>query len=167
VAGDLLWVIDTGHHRILAWRSCSTVDQQPADRVIGQLGFNQEGQNAKRTIGLVLGQADFWQGKPNRGEVDTAADPLHWCYGVFYHQGKLFIADTGNRRVLVWSQLPQETGQPVDLVLGQPDFTSLNENGGGSPTAADLRWAHGNTVWNGNLVVADAGNNRVLFWGLQ
>jgi hypothetical protein len=199
-------VADTGHHRLLGWRSRPTVDNQPADWVIGQPTFEQEGQNGKGAIGaatvsvptgicateqglivadawnhrvliwqmrpeasnvpadVVLGQADFLHGEPNQGAVDTAGNRLHWCYGVFYHQGKLFVSDTGNRRVLVWNQLPQENGQPADLVLGQPDFTSRNENGGSSPTAASMRWAHGITVWNGNLVVADAGNNRVLIW---
>lgn len=201
-----LWVADTGHHRILGWRSCPTVDNQPADWVIGQPDFGQEGQNGKGGIGavtvsvptgicateqglivadawnhriliwhhrpeashvpadVVLGQTDFDQGQPNRGYAETAADRLHWCYGVYYHQGKLFVADTGNRRLLIWHELPQHNGQPADRVLGQPDLTSRNENGGGSPTAASLRWAHGITVWNGNLVVADAGNNRVMIW---
>ncbi len=199
------WVADTGHHRLLGWRTCPS-DNQPADWVIGQSGFDQEGQNGKGSIGpatvsvptgicateqglvvadawnhriliwhqrpeadnvpadVVLGQADFTQGDPNRGLTETAADRLHWCYGVYYHEGKLFVSDTGNRRLLIWNQLPQQNGQPADLVLGQPDFTSRNENGGTSPTAASLRWAHGITVWNGNLVVADAGNNRIMIW---
>lgn len=201
-----LWVADTGHHRLLGWRSRPTQDNQPADWVIGQSNFEQEGQNGKGAIGaatvsvptgicaterglivadawnhriliwhtcpeashvpadVVLGQADFQQGEPNRGDAETAGDRLHWCYGVLYYQGKLFVSDTGNRRVLIWNQLPQNNGQPADLVLGQPDFTSRNENGGNSPTAASLRWAHGITVWNGNLVVADAGNNRIMIW---
>ncbi len=201
-----LWVADTGHHRLLGWRSRPIVDNQPADWVIGQPNFNQEGQNGKGAIGpatvsvptgicatehglvvadawnhrvliwhtrpeasnvpadVVLGQANFYRGEPNRGNMETASDRLHWCYSVLYHAGKLFVADTGNRRILIWNQLPRENGQPADLVLGQPDFNSRNENGGGSPTAASLRWAHGMTVWRGNLVVADAGNNRIMIW---
>jgi hypothetical protein len=139
-----LIVADAWNHRVLIWHERPEDSNVPAD--------------------VVLGQADFSQGEPNRGEVDTAGDRLHWCYGVFYQDGRLFVSDTGNRRVLVWNQLPQVNGQPADLVLGQPDFTHRNENGGGSPTAASLRWAHGITLWNGDLVVADAGNNRILIW---
>jgi hypothetical protein len=139
-----LIVADAWNHRILIWHTCPEASHVPAD--------------------VVLGQADFQQGEPNRGDAETAGDRLHWCYGVLYYQGKLFVSDTGNRRVLIWNQLPQNNGQPADLVLGQPDFTSRNENGGNSPTAASLRWAHGITVWNGNLVVADAGNNRIMIW---
>ncbi|MFB2880259.1 hypothetical protein [Floridanema aerugineum] len=201
-----LWVVDTGHHRLLGWRSHPQSDNQPADWIIGQPDFFSEGKNSNGNptastlsvptgicicgeglavadawnhrvliwkqipedsnvpADIVLGQADFSQGEPNRGFVDTECDRLHWCYGVFYHQGKLFVADTGNRRVLIWNQLPESNGQPADLVLGQPDFTSRNENGGGTPTAASMRWCHSIAIWQGNLVVADAGNNRIMLW---
>jgi hypothetical protein len=83
---------------------------------------------------------------------------------VLYHDGKLFVADTGNRRVLIWNELPVENGQPADLVLGQSDMTTRHENGGGTPTASSMRWGHSLAVWQGNLVLVDAGNNRVLIW---
>ena len=89
---------------------------------------------------------------------------MHWPYGVFYHQGRLFIADTGNRRVLIWHQLPTENGQLADVVLGQPDMISRNENGGASATAASMRWCHDIAFWGENLVVSDAGNHRVMIW---
>lgn len=201
-----LWVSDTGHHRLLGWRSVPTTDSQPADWVIGQPDFYHEGQNAKGTPGrttfsvptgickfgeglavadawnhrvliwktlpednnipadLVLGQANFTDNQPNQGQKDAAANTLNWCYGVFSHQNKLFVADTGNRRVLIWHQLPQENGQPADLVLGQPNTTSHDENGGDSPSASSMRWCHDITLWGDNLVVTDAGNNRVMIW---
>ncbi|WP_143467633.1 hypothetical protein [Leptolyngbya ohadii] len=200
------WVSDTGHHRLLGWRSMPQTDHQPADWVIGQPDFQREGQNAKGQPGratvsvptgicgcgnglavadawnhrvliwkempqdhnvpadLVLGQADFSQNQPNRGEQETRADRLHWSYGVFFQEGRLFVADTGNRRVLIWNQMPEENGQPADVVLGQADMTLRNENRGDSPTAASLRWGHSIAIWQGNLVVADAGNNRVMIW---
>lgn len=201
-----LWVADTGHHRLLGWRSLPTVDGQPADWVIGQPDFDHEGQNAKgdpaaNTVAVptgvcacgegmavadawnhrvliwyrvptdshvpadvVLGQADFTQNSPNRGEDETASDRLHWPYGVFFHAGRLYVADTGNRRVLVWNSIPNRHGQPADQVLGQATLDTRNENGGGSPTAASMRWPHSLTLWHGNLVLADAGNNRLMIW---
>ncbi|MBE7382354.1 MAG: hypothetical protein F6J95_013210 [Leptolyngbya sp. SIO1E4] len=201
-----LWVADTGHHRLLGWRSRPTTDGQPADWVIGQPDFEHEGQNAKgepaaNTVAVptgicpcgdgmavgdawnhrvliwhrvptdshtpadvVLGQADFTQNSPNRGEAEAASDRLHWPYGVFFHDGCLYVADTGNRRVLVWHGIPQSHGQPADQVLGQETFNTRNENGGGSPTAASMRWPHSLTLWQGHLVVADAGNNRLMIW---
>ncbi|WP_414530074.1 hypothetical protein [Nodularia chucula] len=142
--GTGLAVADAWNHRILIWKNAPEDSHIPAD--------------------LVLGQADFSQNDPNRGTHQAAANTMHWPYGVFYHQGRLFVADTGNRRLLIWHQLPTENGQPADLVLGQPDMTSRNENGGSSPTAASMRWCHDITVWEDNLVVADAGNHRVMIW---
>ena len=201
-----LWVADTGHHRLLGWRNRPERDGEPADWVIGQPDFQQEGQNGKgipsaATVSvptgicvcgkglavadawnhriliwrelpednnvpadLVLGQTNFSENQPNRGYLATSSDHLHWCYGVLYHQGKLFVADTGNRRVLIWNQLPESNGQPADVILGQSDFNLRDENGGASPTASSMRWPHAISIWQNNLIVADAGNNRIMIW---
>jgi len=142
--GEGLAVADAWNHRILIWKNLPEDNNVPAD--------------------LVLGQANFRDNEPNRGSQIASANTLNWPYGVFYHQGKLFVADTGNRRVLIWHELPTEIGQPADLVLGQPDLISRDENGGGSPTAASMRWCHDITFWGDNLVVTDAGNHRVMIW---
>ncbi|MDZ7962542.1 MAG: hypothetical protein RMY34_32535 [Aulosira sp. DedQUE10] len=142
--GSGLAVADAWNHRVLIWKNLPADSNVPAD--------------------LVLGQANFTDNEPNRGSQLPAANTMHWPYGIFYHRGRLFVADTGNRRVLVWQQLPTENGQPADLVLGQPDMISRNENSGGSPTAFSMRWCHDITFWGDNLVVSDAGNNRVMIW---
>lgn len=144
VCRDGLAVADAWNHRVLIWHKLPEDSNAPAD--------------------LVLGQANFTDNEPNRGKQIPDANTMHWPYGVFYHQGKLFVADTGNRRLLIWQQLPTENGQPADIVLGQPDMISRNENGGGSPTAASMRWCHDMAIWDDNLVVTDAGNNRVMIW---
>ncbi|KYC37360.1 hypothetical protein WA1_48025 [Scytonema hofmannii PCC 7110] len=142
--GEGLAVADAWNHRVLIWKKLPEDNNVPAD--------------------VVLGQACFTENQPNRGNQVAAAHTLNWCYGVFYHQGRLFVTDTGNRRVLIWYQIPEENGQPADLVLGQPDMMSRNENGGGSPSASSMRWCHDITFWGDNLIVTDAGNNRVMIW---
>ncbi|MBF2065930.1 MAG: hypothetical protein IGS39_16145 [Calothrix sp. C42_A2020_038] len=144
VCGHGLAVADAWNHRVLIWKETPQDSNVPAD--------------------IVLGQANFTDNQPNRGQQIAAANTLNWCYGVFYHQGKLFVADTGNRRVLVWYELPSENGQGADLVLGQPDMISRNENGGGNASASSMRWCHDITFWGENLVITDAGNNRVMIW---
>jgi hypothetical protein len=114
-----------------------------------------------------MGQTDFSQNEPNRGGLEPRATTMHWPYGVWYHQGRLFVADTGNRRVLIWHELPQENGQPADVVLGQLNMQSRHENSGGNPTASSMRWPHAIAFWGEDLVVADAGNNRIMVWQLQ
>ncbi|WP_420485284.1 hypothetical protein [Iningainema tapete] len=141
--GEGLAVADAWNHRILIWKQLPEDSNVPAD--------------------LVLGQANFTDNEPNRGS-SADAHTLYWCYGVFYHQGRLFVADTGNRRLLIWHQLPEENGQPADIVLGQPDMRSRNENDGNTPSASSMRWCHDITFWGEHLVVTDAGNNRVMIW---
>jgi uncharacterized protein (TIGR03437 family) len=78
--------------------------------------------------------------------------------------GALYVADTGNNRVLAWRDGRSfQNGARADLVIGQRDFYSnrpitasaLNEFGLNSPTglAVDAR---------GHLYVVDAGNNRIV-----
>lgn len=52
------------------------------------------------------------------------------------------VADTDNRRVLIWFARPERNGQPADLVLGQIDFDRRDENAGGEPSRMSMRWPH-------------------------
>jgi hypothetical protein len=201
-----LFICDTGHHRLLVWKTAPCEDHAPADLVIGQPDFAHEGRNAKGAVGaatlnvptgvaaadgvlavadawnhrvliwfgypersnrkpdVVLGQQDFTGGLANRDNDTPTPSTLNWCYGVAIEDGRLFVADTGNRRVLVWDHIPTQHGQPADLVLGQRDFTTRDENAGGGPSALGMRWPHGIAMADGVILVADAGNNRVMAW---
>ncbi|MDR3616329.1 MAG: NHL repeat-containing protein [Candidatus Obscuribacterales bacterium] len=143
-AGSGIAVGDAWNHRVLIWHKVPRRSNEPAD--------------------VVLGQKDFTHGESNRGTNQANAGSMHWPYGVHYENGKLYVADTGNRRVLVWNKMPHENGQPADLVLGQTSFNSRDENAGFDPSAMSMRWPHGITFCKNNLCVSDAGNNRVLIW---
>jgi hypothetical protein len=45
------------------------------------------------------------------------------------------------------------------------DFQTRDENAGGDVSAFSMRWPHGIALWSGHLVIADAGNNRLMLWG--
>lgn len=78
--------------------------------------------------------------------------------------GRVFVADTGNNRVLRFASAAALTnGADAELVIGQPDFTS---NGSASPpTAASLDSPTGLALdSSGRLWVADTDNNRVLMF---
>ena len=139
-----LAVADAWNHRVLLWHTMPQENNQPAD--------------------VVLGQADFTGGLANRGEAAPTAASLFWCYGIHWDGAHLWVADTGNRRVLMWHGWPTRNGQAADLVLGQRDFVSRDENGGGEPDATSMRWPHGITLWRGRVCVSDAGNNRIMIW---
>jgi hypothetical protein len=78
--------------------------------------------------------------------------------------GKLIVCDTGNRRVLIWDEIPTANSAAADLVLGQRDFVTRDDNAGEAGGALGMRWPHGIAVARGMLFVSDAGNNRVMVW---
>lgn len=139
-----LAVADAWNHRVLLWRGVPARDNQPAD--------------------VVLGQADGHGDLANRGQERAGPDTLNWCYGVAILDGELWVADTGNRRVLRFATIPERDGAAADLVLGQADLRTRDENAGSGPGPAGMRWPHAIARLGGRLVVTDAGNNRVLVW---
>jgi hypothetical protein len=139
-----LAVADAWNHRILIWQRAPRASHVPAD--------------------IVLGQANFESNEANRGAVDPSGETLFWPYGVHWDGARLWVCDSGNRRVLMWRGLPRKNGQAADLVLGQAHFALRDENGGGEPCASSMRWPHAIAIWSNRLCVADAGNNRVMVW---
>lgn len=144
VHDDLLIVADGWHHRVLIYNGLPESPGAEPD--------------------LVLGQDDLDHVGPNRGRECGAAS-FYWPFGIGVVGGRFYVADTGNRRVLGWSAgVPSSPSVPPDLVLGQPDDGSREENRGGTPGASSFRWPHAICGTDGTLLVADAGNHRILGW---
>ena len=81
--GNQLAVADTANNRVLFWNELpKTGFYQPADDVIGQPNFDENGENR-------------WK------MVDR--DTLCWVYGIHLYNNKLAIADSGNNRVMIWT----------------------------------------------------------------
>ena len=76
---------------------------------------------------------------------------------------RFYVADTSNNRVLGWASVKDfQAGAAPGIVLGQPDFGTLAANSRGI-SSESLSHPVGVAVDKaGNLIVADAGNNRVL-----
>jgi sugar lactone lactonase YvrE len=110
---------------------------------------------------LVLGQSDFASTQVNAGGV-VSASTLSAPQGIYSDGTRLYVADTGNNRVLVWNAFPMASGQAADLVMGQADFASLLVNQGGQPSATSLSSPTAVDVVSGRLYIADSGNNRVV-----
>ena len=100
--GVHLVVADTDHNRVLIWNHIPTTNNQTADVVVGQPNF---------TSTSVPGNT------PN-------AKSMRGPQGVWIQNGKLFVADTQNNRVLIYNQIPTTNGVAADVVLGQPNFTT-------------------------------------------
>ncbi|MFM9032759.1 MAG: NHL repeat-containing protein [Mycobacterium sp.] len=141
-----LIVADAWHHRILVWDSVPTVNDLAPDHVIGQ--------------------PDPGSVEANRGG-DCSAAGLYWPFGIAVVGTTFWVADTGNRRVLGWRNGIPAPDQRPDVILGQPDAVSHEENRGGPAGPDSFRWAHDISGRDGLLLVADAGDHRVLGWSPQ
>ena len=47
--------------------------------------------------------------------------------GLWIQNGKLYVADTQNHRILIFNSIPTSNGAAADLVLGQPNLTTFVE----------------------------------------
>lgn len=111
-----------------------------------------------------LGQPDFVHNGFNLVDGRGLSGPASVAIDSSVNPARVYVADTGNNRVLGWSNSVNFlNGSSADLVIGQPDlFTSStgcnpggNANALCNPTSAAVDPA-------GNLYIADFGNNRVL-----
>ena len=111
----------------------------------------------------VLGQTSFSLTSANRGG-SVASNTLNLPMGVYYDNAnqRLYVADTGNNRVLIWTSAISSDGQAADLVLGQSSMTSSNPDVSQSALASPYSVAV-NTTTNA-VAVADKDNNRVMIW---
>ncbi len=138
-----LIVADAWHHRILVWDEVPLLSDTPPDHI--------------------LGQSDSSCVTANRGDRCSASS-LYWPFGIAVVGSRFWVADTGNRRVLGWDGGIPDPGRPADIVLGQPDGTHREENRGGPAGPASFRWPHDIAGHDDLLLVADAGDHRILGW---
>jgi uncharacterized protein (TIGR03437 family) len=143
--GTIMAVADTSNNRVLIWKSIPiNYGPRPAD--------------------IVLGQKDFTSIAP----VTVTASSLRAPQGVWIQNGKLFVADTENDRILIWNSIPTQNNQPADIVLGQPNFTTapqVNQVNLSLPTSASIMLSPTSVTSDGTrLYVTDLGYNRVLIW---
>lgn len=139
--GHKIIVADAWNHRVLIWNELPTQNGQPADVVIGQVDFNGNEPNVK---GI---------GHP------PSAQSLHWPYGVFSDGQQLWIADTGNRRVLYYPEIPSSNYATAQGIIGKPSFHERD-------------YDHQDPIWpysvkispDGQMAITDTQYYRVLLW---
>lgn len=137
VANGKLFLTDWGNSRILIYNQRPISEPAKADVVVGQIGFY-------------------------RSDPATKANRLNYPESLYVVDDKLIVADSENNRVLIWNTIPTSNGAAADIVLGQNNFdtnTTVTP-----PTASSLNFP--TALWSDgiNLVVLDAGNNRILIW---
>jgi hypothetical protein len=152
-----LYVADSKDNRVLGWNDVSSyVSAQPAD--------------------MALGQPDLFSYKCNNGVAGSdvaglGADSLCGPARMAVDQkGNLYVADSGNNRVLVYNTpFNAASGEPgagdgsADFVYGQGGaFTTRNCNLDGASATSLRNPAAVALDGAGNIYIADSGNNRVL-----
>jgi DNA-binding beta-propeller fold protein YncE len=106
----------------------------------------------------VFGQKDFWQ-----FEAGASPGELRNPTGIAVDaSGQLYVADTGNNRVLVFDAGAKSSGAAACAVFGQEDFKSIKSASGvsGLKKPAAIALADADRL----MFVADTGNHRVLVY---
>ena len=134
--GQRLAVADWGNNRVLLFNNIPTANGAAADVVVGQSDFESAAANTDKT----------GMRGPN---------------GVFLDGQQMFVADTFNHRVLIYNAVPTLSGVPADVVLGQADFNSAEDQPASNTSLRDPTAVFSDGV---RLIVTDLGHNRVLIY---
>lgn len=139
--GHKLIVADSGNNRVLIWNSIPTTNGVAADVQIGQSNFSSNQYN----YGLAL---------PTEYSVG-------WPSSVYTFDGKLYVSDGGNARILIYDSIPTTNQAAANRVFGQPDFISKTANNGGI-SKDTISYVEGLYIDQHRAILGDAGNNRIL-----
>jgi hypothetical protein len=132
-----LIVSDMYNNRVLIYNSIPTTNGASADVVIGQTTFT--------TMSSGSGANGL---------------NLPW-YLTISQDGKLLIADHENNRVLVFNTVPTTNGASANVVIGQPDFTTISSG----TSQNKFSYPIGVTAApDGKIAIAEYSNNRVVIY---
>lgn len=141
-------ITDTQYYRVLIWNDWQTASSQKADVIIGQASFEGNGQN----------QFGWF----------PEANTLNWCYDTCFYKNGIWVADTGNSRMLWYPSIPNENNQKADNVIGQDNFTTGSENKNTIwSTEGSLYWPFQISIDGQTMAVADTGNHRIIISQLK
>lgn len=140
--GNKILVSDSNRHRVLIWNSWPATSGQSADLVLGQPNLTSVAQNNTPGSAGTVSEYGFYQ-----------------PWGVDSNGDQIFIADTGNHRILVWNSWPTVNQQAPDVVIGQSNFNTGTYSGISDST---VRSPYGVKSVPGKLIVNDGENGRIL-----
>ena len=161
-ATDGLWVADTNNSRVLYFGTV-TSNGQAAKFALGQpdLSANQQ---AKKFPDYIINASSMVN------PTSVTSDGL-----------RLFVADLGLNRVLIWNSIPSASGKAADVVIGQPDMTTGTANYAEKMCPSNGTDSDGNLTYpqrcdktlempryalsdGTRLFVADGGNDRIMVY---
>ena len=147
--GHRLFVADTKNHRVLVYN------------------LDIHNNLTDYTAEFVLGQNDFSSGLSNKGGGASTSSLSSPVAVVFDGNELLYVADSGNNRIMIFDLSTIDNGEDALSVLGQSNFTSHENNRGLSPAGAgSLFHPNGLALDNDRhlLFISDTSNSRVMVY---
>ena len=150
--------LDTNHHYLFV--------SDPGNNRVLVYALNSDNSFNGHTASYVLGQSSL-QGA---NACTTTQASLCAPFGLDFDaaNNRLFVADTGNNRVMIFSTASMSSGMNAVHELGQADFTHGNYNRTGTTTPAQNSMSFPVGVAydsvNNRLFVGDGNNSRVLIY---
>ncbi len=189
--GTRMYVSDLGQSRVLIYNTIPTTNGASADVAVGQPDLISAVDNNSYTVTNATLNADndpegavpslchsdavyaAHLGQTGTSAVDSlgatifparCAATLSFPRYALSDGTRLFIADGGNDRVLVYNSIPAKSGARADVILGEPD--EFTDNTGQNPSGSDAFQTPDSLVWDGanNLFVSDTYNRRVVVY---
>jgi hypothetical protein len=161
--GQRLFVTDLGYNRVLIWNSIPTRNGAPADVAVGQPDLNSGVSNNTRNL------CPEERKKNDKDEVEfpiTCKASLDFPRYALSDGRRLFVADGGNDRVLVFNEIPTESGMSADVILGQPlsiqNQVSDSANPLGRGSADSVATPMGLALDGTNLFISDPFRRRIM-----
>jgi uncharacterized protein (TIGR03437 family) len=172
--GVHVFVTDLGYNRVLIWNSIPTANGQAADVAVGQpdlvssIANNAFSTNPTDTTVPPI-QTPVLCTSSNGTDTNSHPTYPNSCNATVSFPrfalaagNRLFIADGGNDRVLLFNNIPTTNGVSADMVIGQIGG-SVNQ----ASDAADSLRTPMSLAWDGtNLYVSDSYNRRITVYSV-
>ena len=189
--GTRMFVTDLAQNRVLIWNTIPTTSGAPADVALGQINLTTSISNNSFTVNtnsatdcdgnpesvtpvMCQSNAAYAASIGQTGSVATDSNgntiyparcgsTMSLPRYALSNGTQLFVADGGNDRLMVWNSIPTQSGQPADVILGEPD--EFSDNTDQNPNGADALQTPFSLAYDGlNLYVGDSYNRRVVVY---
>jgi uncharacterized protein (TIGR03437 family) len=169
--GQRLYVSDLGYNRVLIWDTIPTTNGAAANLAVGQPdmvssiannGYSVDTTNNNKQTPILCPVTNGTDANSNPTYPAVCSSTLNFPRFALAAAGKLFIADGGNDRVLVFETIPTQSGASADVILGQVGGSVYQ-----ATDAADSLRTPMSMAWDGvNLYVSDAYNRRITVYSM-
>jgi len=134
-----LFIADSSNNRVLVYNSIPENHNAKADVIVGQPN-------------------------PTTCSSGNSQTKMNGPRAVFATSTTLFVADTGNHRVLIYNSIPSGPNPSASTVVGQSNFTNNSPNQGGGVNSNTLSQPNDVIAYGGKMYIADSNNDRILVY---